>query len=237
MSPEHREIRESLGSWAMGHLEPAERERVDLHLETCPECRAEARSLEKTGLMLELVDPAVVDSLAEPLPVPPPELEARVMEGLTEEVPNPEGKGRRPDTHREGRRRWIVLPAAGALAAVAAIALVLVLGGGDKSRPVDESQQFAFSSLPPGVSIAGSMEPRATGTGIVVNVDGMKPGTLCRVYVKTSAGKLEPAGTFRYRYDGEEGESYPATLSIAWDLSEINQLVIKAGSKTFSTDV
>ena len=81
------------------------------------------------------------------------------------------------------------------------------------------------------------MEPKVTGTGIVVNVDGMKPGTLCRVFVRTSEGKLEPAGTFRYRYDANEAESYPATLSTAWDLSEIENLVIKAGPKTFRTRI
>ena len=65
----------------------------------------------------------------------------------------------------------------------------------------------------------------------------MKPGTLCRVFVKTADGSLEPAGTFRYRYDSEEEESYPATLSTAWDLSEIDSLVIKAGPRTFQTEV
>jgi len=229
MSPDHRHFRESLGSWAMGHLDPEERDQVDRPLETCAACRAEATSLKRTGAMLALVDPAVAEDLAEPLPQPSPGLEERVMAGMRDPDPPPAPSRRR-------RRWWIAAPAAGALAALA-LAVVFLTGGNDGSNPDETGQKFAFASLPAGVSIDGTLEPRATGTGIEVRVDGMRPGTLCRVYVKTASGKLEPAGTFRYRYSAEEHESYPATLSTAWDLSEINHLVIKAGDRTFSTDI
>ncbi|HRV61257.1 MAG TPA: hypothetical protein P5138_11540, partial [Solirubrobacterales bacterium] len=174
--------------------------------------------------------PSVVDTLTEPLPQPSPGLEDRVMAGMRDDEPVAQPK--------TGRRPWrIALPAIGALAAVG-IALVLALGGGNGGDgTASAGQQFAFTSLPPGVSIAGNLEPKATGTGIEVKVDGMKPGTLCRVFVKTANGKLEPAGTFRYRYDVDEGESYPATLSTAWDLSEIDALVIKAGPEIFRTGI
>lgn len=228
MSPEHREIRESLGAWAMGHLDRSERTVIDRHLETCAECRSEAESLKQTAALLELVDPAVVGSLSEPLPQPSPELEARVMAGMRD------SGSAKP---RRARLRWrILIPAAGALAAVV-VGLILVLGGNGGSGPEDDGQEFAFNSLPPGVTINGNLEPKATGTSIEVKVDGMKPGTLCRVYVKTGSGKLEPAGTFRYRYDAEERQSYPAILSTAWDLNEIRSLVIKAGPETFRTEV
>jgi hypothetical protein len=229
MSPEHREIRESLGAWAMGHLDRSERAMVDEHLATCAECWREAESLEQTGAMLELVDPALVGSLSEPLPQPPPELEARVIAGMRDPG------AAKPHPRRYGRR--ILIPAAGILVAVI-VGLILVLGSSnDGAAPGGSGQQFAFTSLPPGVTIDGRVEPKATGTSIEVKVEGMKPGTLCRVYAQTGAGKLEPAGTFRYRYDAEEGESYPATLSTAWDLSEIDALVIKAGGRTFSTSI
>ena len=170
--------------------------------------------------------PALIGSLSEPLPNPSPDFDERVMAGLRD----PEA--RKP---RRSRRPWrIALPATGAIALVT-VALVLLLGGGQGSR--EAGQEFTFAALPPGVSIDGSLEPRATGTGIEVNVNGMRPGTLCRVYVKTASDKLEPAGTFRYRYSAEEHESYPATLSTAWDLSEIHSLVIKAGDQTFRTDI
>jgi len=228
MSPEHREIRESLGSWAMGHLDPEERELVDLHLEGCAECRNEAESLKRTGAMLALADPAVIGSLSEPLPRPSPGFDERVMAELHDPGPD--------EARRDRRRWWMAVPAIGAVTAPA-VALILAFGGGGHSGSDAGVRTFAFSSLPPGVSIDGAVEPKATGTGIEVNVNGMRPGTLCRVYVRTASGKLEPAGTFRYRYSAEEHESYPATLSTAWDLSEINQLVIKAGDRIFETDV
>lgn len=228
MSPEHREIRESLGSWAMGHLDPEERARIESHLAGCAECRAEAESLKTTGSMIELLDHSAIHSLGEPVPQPSPELESAVMARL-----------RDPDSaagSRRGRRRRVLIPAFGAFA-VLAVGLVLTLGGNGGSSTSGENRHFTFASLPPGVSIHGNLEPKATGTGIEVKVDGMNPGTLCRVFVRTTSGKLEPAGTFRYRYDAEEGESYPATLSTAWDLSEIEQLVIKAGSETLKTEI
>lgn len=224
MTPEHREIRESLGSWAMGHLDPDEQATVDRHLDSCADCRAEAESLRRTTSVLELVDPAIVDSLAEPLPEPPPELEDRVLAGMRDSRPS-----------RSPWRRWVALPVAGALAALILV-LVLALNGGG-SDPTGPGQPFAFTGLPTGVTIAGNLEPKATGTGIEIDVDGMRPGTLCRVYVRTSRGRLEPAGTFRYRYSAEENESYPATLSTAWDLSEIQALVIKAGDRRFETEL
>ena len=228
MSPEHRQIRESLGAWAVGHLDPDEKAAVDAHLRSCSECREEAESLRQAGALISLVDPAIADSLSEPLPRPSPELGRRVMAEMRDPEPAAEKMA-------DGRRRWwLALPVAGALAAAAA-SLVLVLGGGDGEGTGNSGQQFAFGSLPAGVTITGNLEPKATGTGIEVRVDGMKPGTLCRVYVKTSAGTLEPAGTFRYRYDTDEHESYPATLSTAWDLSEIDSLVIRAGPETFET--
>ena len=112
MSPEHREIRESLGAWAMGQLDPGESEAVERHLDSCPECRAEAASLKETGALLELVDPALADSFSEPLPQPSPELERRVMEGMRDEAPAAPAR-----KARLGLR--IALPALGVLAAAA----------------------------------------------------------------------------------------------------------------------
>lgn len=69
-----------------------------------------------------------------------------------------------------------------------------------------------------------------------MKIHGMRPGTLCRIFVRTKSGRLEPAGTFRYRYAAED-LPYPANLSTGWDLSEIRSVVIRAGGRSFETDV
>ena len=99
MSPEHRQIRESLGAWAVGHLDPDEKAAVDAHLRSCSECREEAESLRQAGALISLVDPAIADSLSEPLPRPSPELGRRVMAEMRDPEPAAEKMA-------DGRRRW-----------------------------------------------------------------------------------------------------------------------------------
>ena len=48
-------IRESIGSWLDGELSPSETESMRLHLESCPECGATRRQLEKMQLTLKSV--------------------------------------------------------------------------------------------------------------------------------------------------------------------------------------
>lgn len=68
MKPE--EVRELLPLYALGALEPAERERLEAALKNYPELWAEARALQETAADLaELVPPAPV----------PTDLEQRVM--------------------------------------------------------------------------------------------------------------------------------------------------------------
>ncbi len=96
MKPE--EVRELLPLYALGALEPAERERLEAALKRYPELWAEARALQETAADLaELVPPAPV----------PEGLEQKVMAGL------------------QPRRRLML---AGWLARAAALLLLLGLG-------------------------------------------------------------------------------------------------------------
>jgi anti-sigma factor RsiW len=67
-------IQPMLAAYALGALEPDERDRVDQHLETCASCRAEAAGYAR-----------VVDALgaAAPQESPPPELRERVLAAAT----------------------------------------------------------------------------------------------------------------------------------------------------------
>lgn len=42
---EHRELREALGAYVLGGLDPSQRHDVEAHLQTCPECREEVADL------------------------------------------------------------------------------------------------------------------------------------------------------------------------------------------------
>ena len=50
-----REIRQALGVYVLGAIDPAERAQVDEHLATCPDCREELASLAGLPAMLRKV--------------------------------------------------------------------------------------------------------------------------------------------------------------------------------------
>ena len=66
---------------------------------------------------------------------------------------------------------------------------------------------MAFRSLPHGASAEASLEPRAWGSDVSVQVRGFRPGTLCQVWLRRADGTRVPAGSFRYVYDGESDEA------------------------------
>src|SRR3989442_11885828 len=109
-----REIKQALGVYVLGAIDPAERARVDEHLATCVECREELASLAGLPAMLRKVPVAEAERLAA----------AEQDPGLTG-VPSPPMLtslvARTANVRRI--RRWR------GLAAAAAVALVAVAGG------------------------------------------------------------------------------------------------------------
>jgi predicted anti-sigma-YlaC factor YlaD len=211
-----REWRESLGAHALGQLPGDERAGLEAHLEGCPACRAELESLESVARMMPLADPERFGTS----PVPPPELADRVAASIRDE--------RR--SQRRRRRFGLAFGGAAAAAAAAAALAIFVLGGG--SGPETE-QRVAFGSLPAGMKITATLEPRAFGTEIHMYVTGVRSGTLCRVALRGPRGIRLPAGTFRYRYGTDED----AVLSSALDLSSTRSIVVNVGNRTFSAPV
>ncbi len=206
-----REWRESLGAYALGQLPAEERAGLEAHLEGCPACRAEARSLQGVASLLPLADPERLG----PAPQPPRELGERVMAAV-------EGEQRR---HRRRRRFGFALGGLATAAATAVLLLVLLPGGGE---PVPQ-QRVEFGSLPQGVEISATLEPHAFGTEIHMYVSGIRSGTLCRVFLRGPDGRRYSAGSFRYRW----GEDSEAVLSSALDLSRTTAVGVHAGRKTF----
>jgi len=210
-----REWRESLGAYALGRLGEGERVALEAHLEGCPDCRAEAESLGAVASLLPHADPTHFE---QPRPAPPADLGARIAATI--------GAERRSRRRRRQWRLGLGLGLGGAAAAAAAVLAIFVFGGGGSAGP---AQHVAFRSLPPGVKIAATLEPRAFGTEIEMYVSGIRSGTLCRVYVRGPGGGAVSAGTFRYRWGADD----TAVLSTALDLSRAEELIVHAGKRTF----
>ena len=207
-----RHWREALGAYALGHLPDDERASLEAHLEGCAACRAEAESLLVISRLLPHADPARFG----PAPQPPAELGKRITAAIG---------GERRSMQRRRLRFGLGLGGTAAAAAAAVLA-IFVLAGGGESGP---EQHVAFRALPSGVKIGATLEPQAYGTEIHMYVQGISSGTLCRVYMRGPDGEEVSAGSFRYRWGGDDA----ATLSAALDLSRAEALIVHAGKSTF----
>jgi hypothetical protein len=215
---ECREWRPLLGAYALGDLGAEERTGLEAHLEGCAACRAEAESLGTVAQLLPLADP---DRFSHPAPQPSPELAGRIASTI--------GAERRGVVRRQ--RRWrFGFALGGAVAVAAAVLAIAILPGGGGGNP---EQQVEFGKLPGGVKIYATLEPHAYGTEIHMYVQGVRSGTLCRVYLRGPRGERVPAGTFTYRW----GDDSTAVLSSALDLSRTRAIGVHAGNRTFVAPV
>jgi hypothetical protein len=210
-----REWRESLGAYVLDQLPAGERPAVSAHIEGCPACRAEVDLLAPIAQLLPLAEPAQLGDA----PTPPPQLGEQIAERI----------GRESERRRQRRRRRRFTFGFAGAAATAAAALLLGLvilapGGGTAS-----SQTVRFASLPRGVAISATLQPRPFGTEIRMDVAGIRSGTLCQVFLRRANGTRLPAGSFRYRYGGEDEE----VLTSALDLSSARAVGVRAGHRTF----
>jgi hypothetical protein len=209
-----REWRERLGAFALGQLAEDERAATSAHIEGCASCRAEAESLVPIAELLPRADPARLGTA----PAPPAELADRISARISHE-------GRRAQRRRRKRLTLGLSGAAAAAAAAAVLFVVLV----SSSEPGSGGQSVTFKSMPRGVSISATLEPRPFGTEIRMHVYGVRSGTLCRVFLRRADGTTMPAGSFHYRYAGKE----QAVLTSALDLSAADALGVRADGRTF----
>ena len=212
-----REWRERLGAYVLGQLSEDERAATAAHIDGCAACRTEAEGLAPIAELLPMADPKHVATA----PAPPADLGERISSRIAAEQ---SGARRR----KRNRRGWAFGFSAAAAAAAVAVAIAVVAGGSStESGPA--SQRIAFESMPRGVSITATLRPRPFGTEIRMDVDGIRSGTLCRVFLHRHDGSTTPAGSFRYRYGGNAD----AVMTSGLDLSAADAIEVRAGNRTF----
>lgn len=177
------DTRLSLGAYLLGALEPDERAEVESHLASCPDCRAELAELAGLPGLLARLGPEE----AQPVPAEPG---SPALDGALAAI------ARR---RRRGRRRWI----AGAVAAV------LLIGGGAGAavwlgQPPAVVAEATVSATNPdtGVSATATLDGRAFGTVIELQLRGVEAGQRCLLVAVGERGRREIASTWKAGYSG-----------------------------------
>jgi hypothetical protein len=204
-----REIRQALGVYVLGAIEPAERALVEGHLPTCQECREELASLAGLPAMLRKVPIVEAERLA--AAEQDPELAGMPSaEMLTALI------ARTTNVRRIHRWRTV--------AAAAAVAIVALGGGAFVANALEPSgaqappgpthvawSQTSGSSAVSGAHLTVRYRHQPWGTQMEVNVTGLQPGSVCEFQVTDATGGRSVVGSWTLR---EDHSWYPASTSL-----------------------
>jgi anti-sigma factor RsiW len=174
--------RTDLGAYLVGSLDPAERAEVEQHLATCTDCRSEMAELAPLPGVLGRIDAA---EARDRLLTPSPDLLSRALAAVDEH-------------ERKARRRlvrWKVTAAAAAVVAVLAGLVPQLITKGAEGTPM---------AVMTGVTAAGmgSMQQRAWGTAVHLELTGLPPASGYRAYATARDGRTEVAANWGASPDG-----------------------------------
>ena len=228
-SADCRDIRQALGVYVLGAIDPAERTLVDAHLSTCPDCREELAGLAGLPALLRRVPIAEAERLAadeiDEVPADLPADDQMLRTLLT-----------RTARHRR-ERLWRGLAAAAAIVLVAGSAGA---AGWDVLRPAGGTGQVAVGA--PALhwrSVSGTdratltslrvrLAPKPWGTALDAQVRGVRVGTDCQFEIIDSAGNHFIVGGWTATY-GDSSLWYPGATSIP--ISNMRSFQITSGGK------
>lgn len=180
MNDDHRQVRESLGAYALGQLGSAERTAVQAHIDGCAECCAELALIAPLAAPLRLVNP---DHLGVDLQ-PPPGLDEAIVARIRAERAEP---GQR-------LRRWVPLAAAAAVLAVAVGVLAgRALAPDVPTRPLEA---VGIDELSAEIDASAEVINHTWGMEIVLTGSGFRNGEAYAVNVVDDEGAAVSAGEF-----------------------------------------
>lgn len=231
-------LREAVGAYLLGALEPEENDRVAAHLVTCESCRAEYGEL--TELLPLLASVTETEAVNGPVR-PEPAVLGRVLETASQQVADhatgraaghaawhdsPEHvehaehaqhRGRRYRPARTSLRTRIALTAAGVIAATGA-GLGLLLAGGSQVAATPGAWSASASVTQAGYeSITASVDvtPVSWGSNIQLKMNHVPVGYTCTMVVVSTSGTPVVAGN--WKASAEETFTIPGSVSLAPD--------------------
>jgi predicted anti-sigma-YlaC factor YlaD len=188
MSPTCDGVRLSLGAYALGALEPGEREEVRAHLDGCPACREELAGLATTATALQHL--AAGDTL-----VAAEEHGERGLLGRT-----------LAELRRRRRRLRLRLAAVGVamvVAAAGAAAGVTLLSRPGPPAAIPAAAHLAGANPFSGVVASADVYAESWGSSIHVTISGVSVGERCQLVAVSRDGSEEVAGSWHVGYGGK----------------------------------
>jgi predicted anti-sigma-YlaC factor YlaD len=222
-SPTCRELRQLLGVYVVGAIDPAERAQLDEHLSTCAACRDELAGLAGLPAMLSRVpeeDVARLGRTVISLPEhhePSPEL----LDSLLRRV--------------AARRRTRMWRGAAAVAAAALVAAGGTAAGLVASGSPAGTTWNAASGMNPATHVSALVHyaKTSTGTQMQVRVRGIATGTNCQFFVVTRNGKAWAASWTVGPVGYNQNPWYPAAAKVS--PSSVRDFQITAAGKLLVT--
>jgi anti-sigma-K factor RskA len=219
--PECREIRQLLGVYVVGAIDPAERALVDEHLGQCQLCRDELAGLAGLPAMMSRVPVADVEWLDTAV-TELPALQEPSEEMLASLV-------RQVSVKRRSRlRRSMVAVAAAAVIAAGGAAATMQL-----TRPPAVSNDVAQAASGP-VAAVVDYSPTGWGTAMRVQVSGIPSGTKCQFWVVGKDGRASYAGAWTVGGSLYGGKAWYSASS-PWKAGSVNSFRITSGGKLLLT--
>jgi hypothetical protein len=208
----------SLGVYVLGAVDDRERHRLEAHLPSCPDCRAELAGLAPLTSALAQVPVKMLD-----LPQQRDHADRRRPEDW------------QPASRR--RRKWTMpqlrtAAAAASLAAVAGAAAGFWLAaptGTTAGPPLTETLSGANKATH--VSASASLTATSWGTRIQLRMSGLPLNVPCRLIVRSRTGQTEVSGVWDAWRDGPI--SVPA--SAAWRPADIASLEVTTATRALVT--
>ncbi|MBO2454291.1 zf-HC2 domain-containing protein [Actinomadura barringtoniae] len=217
------ELKNTLGVYVLGAIDPTERGRLETHLASCPACRDELAGLAGMPALLGRVEEGQIDQLAGP----PDEL----LDSLLARAASERRRGSFGRVLGGRGLSWTPLAAAASVVLLAG-ALVggMLLGGkNDEAKPpppqaaptvtvypkppIDSKPEALRVSSPDGkVEAEMMLTKKKWGTAVELYLSGAPYGARCRLYAVARDGQRDMLGSWAVAYRHGYGEYEGSTM-------------------------
>jgi hypothetical protein len=227
--PTCRGLRELLGVYVVGAIEPAERALVDAHLNVCRDCREELAGLAPLPALMRRVTPDEAARIAYAAGEGPADWHGDDREASPEIL---DAMLARVRGRRQSRRVQSAFAiAAGVLIAAGAGAAVGTALSPQATAARHVAAQVAEIAGPVSVgtrsaTVRYGTSPWGTGTTMSVQVTGFPQWTTCKFWVLTKNGREEKAGSWTV---GPRGDQLWYPSAVGTPKSDIADFVITWG--------